>query len=111
MARGVGNYIANGPGLVGSRNDDVVRRPYMALAMMSLTHPSMLLWGQLRRCKARWMWRRKLRKFVKLWRGAIDGGFAMSAATSSYVIRVSILVWDRTHRGAICESFVLAKNC
>jgi hypothetical protein len=80
----------------------------MALAMMSPAHPSMLLWGQLRHCEARWMWRRKLRKFVKFGHGAIDGRFATSAATSSYVIRVSILVWDCTHRGAILESFVLA---
>jgi hypothetical protein len=83
----------------------------MALAMMSPAHPSMLLWGQLRRCKTCWMWHRKLCKFVKFGRGAIDGGFAMSATTSSYVIRVSILVWDCMHRGAIRESFVLAKNC
>jgi hypothetical protein len=83
----------------------------MALAILSPAHPSMLLWGQLRCCKVRWMWRRKLRKFVKFGRGPIDGGFATSAATSSYVIRVSILVWDCTHRGAIRESFVLARNC
>ncbi len=83
----------------------------MALAMMSPAHPSMLLWGQLRRYKVHWMWRRKLRKFIKFGRGVIDGGFATSAATSSYVMRVSILVWDRMHRGVIRESFVLAKNC
>jgi hypothetical protein len=83
----------------------------MALAMMSPAHPRMLLWGQLRSCKVRWIWCRKLCKFIKYGCGAIDGGFATSTATSSYVIRVSIWVWDCTRRGAIRESFVLAKNC
>ncbi len=58
----------------------------MALPMINPAHPSMLLWGQLMRCKARWMCRLKLRKLVKFGRGAIDGGCAISAATSSYVI-------------------------
>ena len=53
----------------------------------------------------------KLRKFVKFGRGAIEGGCAISATTSSYVIKVSILFWGRTHRGAILFSFVFAKNC
>jgi hypothetical protein len=83
----------------------------MALAMMSPAYPSMLLWGQHRHCKAHWIWCSKLRKFIKFGCGAIDGRFGMSAATSLYLIRVSILVWDCTHRGAIRESFVLAKNC
>jgi hypothetical protein len=55
----------------------------MDLAMMSPAHPNMLLWGQLRRCKARWMWRLKLRKFVKFGRGVREGGLATSAAASS----------------------------
>jgi hypothetical protein len=85
-------YIAKGPGSVGSRNGDVVRRAYMGLAMMSSAHPRMLLWGQLRHCKVHWMWRRRLRKFLKFECSAIDGRFAHSAATSSYVIVVSILL-------------------
>ncbi len=64
----------------------------MDLAMISPAHPNMLLWGQLRRCKARWMWRLKLRKFVKFGRGAREGGFATSAAASSYEILLSILL-------------------
>ncbi len=63
----------------------------MDLAMISPAHPNMLLWGQLRRCKARWMWRRKLCKFVKFGRGAREGGFATSAVASSYEITLSIL--------------------
>jgi len=64
------------------------------------------------RWKARWMWRLHLCKFVKFGCGAIDGGFAISAATSSYVIKVSILFRGCTHtRGAIRVSFVFAKNC
>ena len=77
----------------------------MGLAMISPAHPNMLLWGQLRRCKARWMWRLNVRKFVKFGRGAREGGFATSAAASSNEIG------DRTHRGTIRFSFVLAKNC
>jgi hypothetical protein len=64
----------------------------MDLAMISPAHPNMLLLGQLRHCKARWMWRRKLQKFVKLGRGARGGGFATSAAASSYEIILSILL-------------------
>jgi hypothetical protein len=58
----------------------------MGLAMISPAHPNMLLWGQLRHCKARWMWRLNVRKFVKFGRGAREGGFATSAAASSYEI-------------------------
>ena len=83
----------------------------MDLAMISPAHPNMLLWGQLRRCKVHWMWCLKLRKFIKFGQGSREGGFATSAATSLYEINVSILTWDRTHRGAIRLSFVLAKNC
>ncbi len=83
----------------------------MALAMINPAHPCMLLWGQLIRCKARWMCPLKLRKFVKFGCGAIDGGCAISAATSLYVIKVSIPVWGCTHRGVIRFSFVFAKNC
>ncbi len=96
---------------IGSRNGDDVRRLYMDLAMISPAHPNMLLWGQLRRCKARWMWCLKLRKFVKIGQGAREGGFATSAAASSYEIVLSILTWDRMHWGAILLSFVFAKNC
>jgi hypothetical protein len=42
-----------------------------------------------------------LHKFIKFGCGAIDGGFAMSTATSLYVIIVSILYWERMHRGVI----------
>jgi hypothetical protein len=63
----------------------------MGLVMISPTHPRMLLWGQLRRCKARWMWRCRLRKIVNFGRSAINGRFAHSTATSLYVIIVSIL--------------------
>ncbi len=84
-------YIAKDPGSVGSRNWDVVRRAYMGLAMMSPAHQRMLLWGQLRCCKARWMWHWRLHKLVKFLRSAIDGGFTTSATTSLYVIVVSIL--------------------
>jgi hypothetical protein len=83
----------------------------MALAMINPAHPSMLLWGQLMRCKARWMCRLKLRKFVKFGCGATEGGFAISDATSLYVIKVSLLFWGRTRRRAIHFSFVFAKNC
>ena len=83
----------------------------MALAMINPAHPSMLLWGQLMPCKARWMCCLKLRKFVKFGRGAIVGGFTISATTSLYVIKESIPFWGRTHRGAIRFSFVFAKNC
>jgi hypothetical protein len=71
----------------------------MGLAMMSPSHPRMLLWGQLRRCKAHWMWRQRLHKFVKFGHGAMEGGFATSAATSSYVIVLSILLEDCTCLG------------
>jgi hypothetical protein len=57
------------------------------------------------------MWHLKLRKFVKFGQGAREGGFATSAAASSYEIVLSILTWDRTHRGHIQLSFVFAKNC
>jgi hypothetical protein len=83
----------------------------MALAMINPAHPSMLLWGQLMRCKGRWMCHLKLRKFVKFGRGAIDGGCTISAAISSYVIKVSIPFWGCSHRSAIRFSFVFAKNC
>jgi hypothetical protein len=83
----------------------------MGLAMISPAHPNMLLWGQLRRCKARWMWRLNVRKFVKFGRGAREGGFATSAVTSSNEIVLSIIPWDCTHRGVIRFSFVFAKNC
>jgi len=83
----------------------------MGIAMISPAHPNMLLWGQLGHCKVHWMWRIKLRKFVKFGHGAMEGGFATSAATSSYVMIVSILTWDLTRRGAIRLSFVFAKNC
>ncbi len=63
------------------------------------------------RCKARWMWRLKLRKFVKFGCGVFKGGFAISAATSLYVIKLSILFWGCTHRGVICVSFAFTKNC
>jgi hypothetical protein len=63
----------------------------MGLAMMSPAHPKMLLLGQLRHCKACWMWRQRLCKLVKFGHGAIGGGFATSVTTSSYVIVVSIL--------------------
>jgi hypothetical protein len=56
------------------------------------------------------MWRLKLLKFVKFRCSAMEGGFATSAATSSYVIIVSILTWDCTRRGAIHLSCVFAKN-
>ena len=83
----------------------------MGLAIISPAHPNMLLWGQLRRCKARWMCRLNVRKFEKFVRGTREGGFATSAATSSNEIVLSILPCDRTHRGAIRFSFVFAKNC
>ena len=70
-----------------------------ALVMINPAHPKMLLWGQLMRCKARWMWRLKLCKYVIFGCGVIKGGFATSAATSSYVIKVSILLLGCTHRG------------
>jgi hypothetical protein len=38
------------------------------------------------------MWRRKLRKFVNFGRDAREGGFAASAAASSYEITLSILL-------------------
>ena len=63
----------------------------MDLAMISPAHPSMLLWGQLMRCKARWMWRLNVRKFVKFGRGAREGGFTTSATPLSYEITLSIL--------------------
>jgi hypothetical protein len=56
----------------------------MALDIMSPAQPRMLLWGQLTRIRAHWMWHLRVRKFVKFGRGAIVGGFAMSAATSLY---------------------------
>jgi hypothetical protein len=104
---GGGYYIANCPGSIGIRNGVVgVRSAYMA------AHPRMLLcWGQLMRCKARWMWRLKLCKSVKFGCGTIKGGSATSAATSLYVIKVSILLRSRTHRGASRFSFAKAKNC
>ncbi len=63
----------------------------MDRSMISPAHPNMLLCGQMRHCNARWMWRLKLRKFVKFGRGAREGGFATSAAASPYVITLSIL--------------------
>jgi hypothetical protein len=99
ISTGGGLYIAIGPGSEGSRNGDVVSRLYMDLAMISPAHPNMLLWGQLRRCKAHWMWRLKLRKFVKFGQGVREGGFATSAAASLYEIVLSVLTWDRTHGG------------
>jgi hypothetical protein len=83
----------------------------MDLAMISPAHPNMLLWGQLRRRKVRWMCLLKLRKVVKFGQGAKEGGFTTSAAVSSYEIVLSILTWDCMHRGAIRLSFVFAKNC
>jgi hypothetical protein len=80
----------------------------MALDIMSPAQPRMLLWGQLTRIRARWMWRLRLCKFVKFGRGAIVGRFATSAATSSYEIILSILVIARA-RGRSCLLF--AKNC
>ncbi len=80
----------------------------MALDIMSPAQPRMLLCGQLTRIRAHWMWRLRLRKFMKFGRGRIVGGFTTSAATSSYEIMVSILVIARA-RG---QSFLLlAKNC
>jgi hypothetical protein len=38
-----GYYTVIGPGLEGSQNGDVVSRLYMDLAMISPTHPNMLL--------------------------------------------------------------------
>ena len=67
----------------------------MALDIMSPAQTRMLLWGQLTRTRAHWMWRLRLRKFVKFGRGAIVGGFATSAATSSYEIILSILLITR----------------
>ncbi len=63
----------------------------MDLSMINPAHPNMLLCGQLRRCSARWMWRLKLRKFVKFGRGAREGRFAISAAALLYVITLSTL--------------------
>jgi hypothetical protein len=80
----------------------------MTLDIMSPAQPRMLLWGQLTRIRARWMWCLRLRKCVKFERGAIAGRFGTSAATSSYEIIVSILVIART-RGQSCLLF--AKNC
>ena len=57
------------------------------------------------------MWRLKLREFVKFGQGVREGGFATIATASSYEIVLSILTWDRTHRGPIRLSFVFAKNC
>ena len=64
----------------------------MALDIMSPAHPRILLWGQLTRVRARWMWRLRLRKFMNFGCGGIVGGFATSTATSLYEIIVSILV-------------------
>jgi hypothetical protein len=64
----------------------------MALDIMSPAQPRMLLYGQLTGIRARWMWRLRLRKFMKFGCGAIVGGFTTSAATSLYEIIVSILV-------------------
>jgi hypothetical protein len=64
----------------------------MALDIMSPAQPRMVLWGQLTRIRAHSMWHLRLRKFVKFGCGVIVGGFAMSAATSSYEIMVSILL-------------------
>jgi hypothetical protein len=83
----------------------------MGLAMMSPTHPRMLLWGQRRCCKAHWMWHQRLHKFIKFGCGAMEGRFATSATLSFYVIVVSILLWDCTRWGAIRFSLVIAKNC
>jgi hypothetical protein len=74
-SHGLGFATASGPGSVGIQNGNVVRRPCMALDIMSPTQPRMLLWGQLTRIKARWMWRLRLRKFVKFGRDAMVGGF------------------------------------
>ena len=80
----------------------------MVLDIMSPTHPRMLLWGQLTRIRAHWMWRLRLRTFMKFVRGARVGGFTSSAATSSYEIMVSILLIAHA-RGRLCLLF--AKNC
>ena len=68
----------------------------MGLAMIRPVHPRMLLWGSFRRCKARWMWHLKMRKFVKFGHGAMEGGFTTGVTTSLGVIIVSMLAWDRT---------------
>ena len=67
----------------------------MACDMTSPAHPRMLLWGQLRRFKARCRWHQRALKLAKFGRGANVGGFATSATTSSKVIKVSIchLAW------------------
>ena len=62
----------------------------MALDIMSPAYPRMLLWGQLARIRAHWMWRLRLRKVVKFGHGAIVGGFVTSIATSLYEIIVVI---------------------
>jgi hypothetical protein len=80
----------------------------MALDIMSLAHPRMLLWGQLMRNRVCQMWCWRLRTFVKFGRGTIIGGLAMSAATSSYEMIVSILVIAHA-RGRSCLLFT--KNC
>jgi hypothetical protein len=59
--------------------------------MIRPAHPNMLLWGQLRRRKVRWMCLLKLRKFVKFGQGAKEGGFTTSAAVSLYEIVLFIL--------------------
>jgi len=80
----------------------------MALDIMSPAHPRMLLCGQLTRIRARLMGCLRLHKFVKFGRGARDGGFATSAAISSYEIILSILLIARS-REQSCLLF--AKNC
>ena len=81
----------------------------MARDMTSPAHPRMLLWGQLRRCNPRCMWRWSALKLEKFGRGANVGGFARSATTSSNVIKVSILSpflgWVRTHTGGRSDTF------
>jgi hypothetical protein len=67
----------------------------MAHDITSLAHPRMLLWGQLRRCKARCRWHWRALKLAKFGCGANVGGFATSVTTSLNVIEVSIchLAW------------------
>jgi hypothetical protein len=63
----------------------------MARDMTSPAHPRMLLWGQLRHCKAHCRWRRRALKLAKFGCGTNVGGFSLN------VIKVSIchLAWVR----------------
>jgi hypothetical protein len=62
----------------------------MACDLTSTAHPRILLWGQLRRCKAHCRWHQRALKLAKFGCGANVGGFVTSATTSSNVIKVFI---------------------